>query len=959
MKIDDWEKAKKIFGDAIKHAPELRSRYLDEVCADDVDTRREVESLLFSYDHAESFMETPVAPDISEIIEVKTKKIDAGKCFGHYEIIKQIGAGGMGEVYLAKDKKLDRKVAVKILNEKFAKHESNLNRFIKEAKAASALNHPNILVIHEIGVAEDAHYIISEFIEGKTLREVVNESAMKLPDVLDIAAQIANALTAAHATHLVHRDIKPENIMVRPDGYVKVLDFGLAKLVQEKNKPLLDWEELTLKQNQTSKGIILGTVEYMSPEQAKGLQIDERTDIFSLGVLIYEMIAGRTPFAGDLMSETFANLINAEPRPLPRSASDTHAELQRIIFKMLRKNKEARYQTMKELLGTLKNLQEKLRFERNSEKAENRTEKFVHEIQTDLDDNSETIAPNNLAGDLLPIVGRENEITGHEYKFVADVHEKPEGAAFAVEPNTADPDIIQAPLSNAPEELPKAHQKSMNTGQHPKDKRKSRVRLAALIIMSVAGFCFFGFYFRGENTKISSDAPIKIVAVLPFKPLLEESRDEALEMGMADTLISKLGNNRKIIVRPLSSVRRFGNLEQDALAAGRELSVDSVLDGSIQRLGDNIRVNARLIKVADGTLLWTGTFEEKFTDIFIVQDTISQKVAVSLALQLGADEQKRLSKRYTENVEAYQFYLRGRFLWNKRTPQDLQKSIEYFEQAIALDPGYALAYTGIADTYSLLANAGSPPREFIPKAREAVLKALSLDNDLAEAHSALGQIFIYYDYDYAGAEREHKRAIELNPNYATAHQWYSELLTALGRHEEALAEMRRALEIEPLSLIINRQYGVSLVFARKYDDALAQLKRTIELDANFALAHSSLSMAYRFKSDYAASVEEYARYMELIGENQSAAIIRQSFAEGGWQGFLRAMIGQQRSLNLTPYNRAIFYAALDEKDQAFRELNTAYQNRETVLGLLKVDPRLDSLRDDSRFAAFIKRMNFE
>jgi tetratricopeptide (TPR) repeat protein len=412
-------------------------------------------------------------------------------------------------------------------------------------------------------------------------------------------------------------------------------------------------------------------------------------------------------------------------------------------------------------------------------------------------------------------------------------------------------------------------------------------------------------------------------------------------------------------VRPFSSVRKYGNLEQDALVAGRALEVDSVLDGTIQRWGDKIRVTVRLVKVADGASLWTGTFDENFTNIFAVQDAISNKAAGALALQLGGDEQKRLNKRHTENVEAYQFYLKGRFHWNKRTPQDLQKSIEYFEQAIRLDPNYALAFTGLANAYSLMANAGTAPHEMMPRAHRAALKALSLDDNLAEAHTALAQILIYYDYDYTGAEREHQRAIELNPNYETAHQWYSELLTALGRHEEALAEMRRALEIDPLSLIINRQYGITLLFARKYNEALAQLKKTLELDANFAVAHSSISLAYRLKGDYAASVEEFAKYQELIGEPQSASLARESFARNGWQGFLRAMTAENRPANLTPYHAAGFYAALDEKDEAFDELEKAYQKRETVLGLLKVDPRFDSLRGDSRFAVLIKRMHLE
>jgi tetratricopeptide (TPR) repeat protein len=417
---------------------------------------------------------------------------------------------------------------------------------------------------------------------------------------------------------------------------------------------------------------------------------------------------------------------------------------------------------------------------------------------------------------------------------------------------------------------------------------------------------------------------------------------------MADTLIARL-SGREIIVRPINSVRKYVELDQDPLAAGHELGVELVLEGSIQRWGDSIRVTVRLVKTADGTSLWAGTFDEKFTDIFVVQDAIANKVAAALALQLGAEEQNHLTKRHTESVEAYHSYLKGRFHWNKRAPQDLRKSIDHFKQAIALDPSYALAFAGLADAYTLLANAGSPAHKIMPKARAAAQKALSLDDCLAEAHAALGNIIIYYDYDFAGAESEHQRAIELNPNYATARHWYSELLMGLGRHEEALAEIRRALEIDPLSLILNRQYGASLLFARQYDAAIAQMKKAVDLDANFAVAHSTLGVAYWMNGDYAESVEEFARFQELTGGERTAALMRESFAEGGWRGFLRAMTGKRRPANLTPYNVATFHAALGEKDEAFVELNRSYQNREGILGLLKVDPRFDSLHDDPRF----------
>ncbi|MBA3694392.1 MAG: serine/threonine protein kinase, partial [Acidobacteria bacterium] len=366
MNSDQWQKAKDLFEAARQCPPDKRRRFLDENCGGDADVRREVESLLATSDDAASFLEQPAVGEVAEIIA--GQKSLTGKTFGHYKILQQIGAGGMGEVYLAKDKKLDRQVAIKILNEQFSCDDSNLGRFTQEAKSASSLNHPHILVIYEIGTDGDAHYIVSEFVEGKTLREHFKQSPMKLSEVLDVSIQIAGALTAAHGAHIIHRDIKPENIMVRPDGYIKILDFGLAKLV-EQQKSLISLEDETVEQNQTAKGVILGTVNYMSPEQAKGERVDERTDVFSLGIVIYEMIAGRTPFAGDSVSETFANLINAEPQPLLRYASNIPDEMQRMAAKMLRKNKDERYQTMKDVLTDLKDVQRELEFQNKLERT--------------------------------------------------------------------------------------------------------------------------------------------------------------------------------------------------------------------------------------------------------------------------------------------------------------------------------------------------------------------------------------------------------------------------------------------------------------------------------------------------------------------------------------------------------------------------------------------------------------
>ncbi len=395
MDAKRWQKIKGLFDAAVELDEKNRAKFLAEACGGDNELLAEVEKMLDSYKESESFLEEPAALAVAELILDSNAKLSAGRTIGHYEIVKQIGVGGMGEVYLAKDNKLDRNVAIKILNEEYSAHDSNLERFSREAKAASALNHPNILVIYEIGEFDQINYIASEYVKGKTLREVIKGSPMKTSEVLDIAIQIAGALSAAHTERIIHRDIKPENIMVRPDGYVKVLDFGLAKLI-ENEKPSFGSEHATKKLNHTAKGVIMGTVNYMSPEQAKAEKVDERTDIFSLGVLIYEMITGRTPFDGDSPAETLANLINKDPQPLSRYVSHVPGEMQRIVAKTLRKNKDERYQTMKGLLADLKELKDSLAFDEKLERSRPSGENETAMLQeTTAEANIQTAATEN------------------------------------------------------------------------------------------------------------------------------------------------------------------------------------------------------------------------------------------------------------------------------------------------------------------------------------------------------------------------------------------------------------------------------------------------------------------------------------------------------------------------------------------------------------------------------------
>ncbi len=889
MNSERWQKVKNLFDAVVELAPGERGRFLDKSCGADKNLRRDVENLLASLDDAESFMESPAVGEFASLI-VESKSLEAGKRFGHYEIVRQIGAGGMGEVYLALDKKLDRSVAVKILNEKFAKHESNLQRFIKEAKAASALNHPNILVIHEIGESENSNYIVSEYIEGETLRDIILKTSLGLPEILEIAAQIANALVAAHTAKIVHRDIKPENVIVRPDGFVKILDFGLAKLVEQK---IVGFDDETVKQNETAKGVILGTVNYMSPEQAKGEQVDARTDIFSFGVTLYEMIAGRTPFAGDSMSETFANLINSEPPPLARLADGVPDELQRIVAKTLRKKKDERYQTIKDLLTDLKDLRDNLAFDEKLER-------------------SHPPSVENATAFLQAATGDVNNQTNEENNnFTAQIKRHKSLAAF-------------------------------------------------VLIILLIGTIGFGYYFWSVRKTTSSAAVKKSLAVLPFVNTSQDANAEYLSDGITESVINNLSQLSGLKVMSRNSAFRFKDNQTDTRNIASQLGVENLVTGDIRQIGDRLVINVRLIDGKDDSQTWGDQYVRTLSDVVTLQNEIARDVARKLGTRLSGAEEQKLAKNYTENAEAYQFYLRGHFLQYKITPPDLFKSIEFYRQAIALDPNFALAYVGLAESTGRLRSFRDIPKQnYMQMAREYALKAVSLDDRLPEARATLGNILSMNDYDFAGAEREYQRALELNPNYAEAHLWRGQLFSSLGRHEEALAEIRRAIELDPMSLEANSAYGEALFFARRYDESIAHLKKVVNLDANYFPAHRYLAFNYEMKGDYAARIAESVKINEITNSHERGEAMKNSFERGGWQGFLRDATADNSPLDLHGYLVVTFCAELGDKDKAFAILEELYEERESEIVHIKVDPRLDNLRREPRFVDLMRRMNFE
>lgn len=740
-----WHEIKEIFYAALQQAPEDREQFLNESCQDDEHMRREVESMLSSSDSAGSFMQNPAVGEIAETIAGNKEKLKVGQNFGHYKILKLIGAGGMGEVYLAEDMRLERKVALKIVPTAFSFDAERMHRFVREAKAVSALNHPNILTIYETGEKDDTNYIASEYVEGETLSERLRREPLSLKAVLDIAVQITSALRAAHGAKIVHRDIKPENIMIRHDGYVKVLDFGLAKLIENENS-LFGLEDATKKQNQTAKGVIMGTVNYMSPEQAKAEKVDERTDIFSLGVLIYEMIAGRTPFEGNSVSETLANLINKEPQPLSRYAANVSDDLQRIVAKALRKNRDERYQTMKGLLADLKELKENLAFDEKLERS------------------------------------------------------KPPG-----ENETA---ILQAATGNA-------NKQTAETQHSFSQKIKNHKPLAAFALAAalVAATGFGYWYFVNRTTS----PPVKSLAVLPLKSL--DAGENYLGLGIADAVIRRINQTGKLIVRPTSAVRRYLNEDTDALTAARQLNADAVLEGSVQRADDRLRVSVNLLRTSDGASLWTDNFDMHTTDIFTIQDTVARQVASRLQLQLDPSQQARLTKRYTSNPIAYEFYVKGVYSFDQR---QTEAAIEFFKKAIEADQNFALAYAQLAYAYAVMAIFVEPTEPvWVERANEEINQAQTLDQQLAETHLARSLLLWsrYEGYQNEAAIRELLLAQQLNPN--VGHADLGNLYQHIGLEDLAARELQRAFDIDPTSDFVKFQTLGMYLNGGKYDEWFA------------------------------------------------------------------------------------------------------------------------------------------
>jgi serine/threonine-protein kinase len=903
MTPERWEKIVDLAEAATELGIEEREAFLDKACAGDDAMRCEVESLLASDQQAESFIEAPAFRTAAELIAEDLDGSMIDQEVGLFKIVGSLGAGAMGEVYLALDTRLGRKVALKFLPSHFTNDKARVRRFEREARAASTLNHPNIIIVYKIDQSCGLHFIATEFVEGETLRQHLKSRRLTVAEALDVAIQAASALEAAHQAGVVHRDIKPDNIMVRPDGLIKILDFGLAKIFDQRHETPESSGSIEPKSS-TQTGAVLGTPYYMSPEQARGLNVDGRTDIFSLGVVIYEMLTGRKPFEGETPSHVVVAILEKDPPPISESSPGISTDLENVVSRTLEKDAQARYQTARELIENLRRIRDELDNQALSAHDRNAEASGLSEPSR------EKIANKTRSSGAI----RPNETTGI------------------------------APAARS-------------ISRHP-----IRMALGALALVAAAGAAT---YFSGSK----NGNAINSLAILPFETAGTDSNVEYLSEGIPDYLINSLSRLPSLMVISRSAASRYKARDPrdrgpDPRTIGRQLGVRAVVVGKVVQQGDRIHISVELVDVQTNRHLWGEEYERKLTDILSMQEDIARSVSASLRLRLTDQQQNRLARRYTESPEAYIAYMRGRYYWNKRNEEGTRKAIDQFRQAIDLDPTYALAYAGLADTYAILGTARYnplPPEAEMLKAREAASRALEIDETLAEAHSAMAFILGWYDWNWASAERELKRAIELQPRYSTAHQRYAWYFMAMGRLDEALAEMKLAQDCDALSLIIGTNVGTVLYCRRQYDEALAQFQRVAELDPNFYMSHAWPGMAYLEKGAFSEAIAEFRQ--EKVPWEESVWLLGVTYARLGQRDAARKILDRLEKLAkeryISPYAFILIHAALGEKDQAFAWLDRASEAREFDLCLLKVDPKLDSLRADPRFARVLQRVGLD
>jgi serine/threonine protein kinase/tetratricopeptide (TPR) repeat protein len=772
--------------------------------------------------------------------------LSQGSRLGPYEILAPLGASGMGEVYRARDPRLGRDVAIKVLPEHLSQNPQALVRFEREAKAVAALSHPNILAVFDVGSEQGVHYLVTELLEGETLRARLTASAIPWRKTVEIGAAIAEGLSAAHSKGIIHRDLKPENIFLTSDGRVKILDFGLARL-----QPALSPQAATSAPTETASGTILGTAGYMSPEQVRGIEANAPSDIFSLGCVLYEMIAGRRAFAGDTAIQTLAAILQSDPPPLAGSGKDYPPELGRMVARCLEKNPGERLQSARDLSFTLKGLL--------------------------------------TAAEIPPAIKSTPAFSRKRLALAAA------GALF----------------------------------------------LTAVIVLSLGPL-------RDRLSARFSPSRIQSLAVLPLGNLSGDASQEYFADGMTEALISSLAQIRALKVISRTSIMRYKGTTKPLPEIARDLGVDAIVEGSVQRVGGRVRITAQLIHGATDQHLWAKEYEGDLSDVLRLESEVARAIAGEIRVQVTPEERTRLTAARAVNPEAHEAYLLGRYHRWKTNETDLKQAIDYFNRAISLDPNFAAAYAGLAQAWlesGIWGTTGFRGSEM--NARAAAVKALELDEKLAQAYAALGYTKYMYDWDWDGAERAFRRSLELDQSDLDTHRLYAFMLISVGRSADAVAEIQRAQQLDPLSSTLESDFGRTLYRARRYEEAIRHFQRAIELDPQNRGAYERLGEVY-----------------EMLGRLPEALAMHE---KGTGYGTPRvyALMGRRRealaaieALRARPnaYQIALIYAALGDKDQAFAWLDKAIERRDLVI-FLKTDPPWDSLRSDPRFPALLRRIN--
>src|SRR5262245_11420511 len=835
------------------------SAFLDTACGGDADLRREVEVLLASDQRAGRFIEKSTVGLATKVIQNREADSLVGQTIGHYKISEAIGTGGMGDVYLATDIIAGRKAALKLLPLRFTGDAERLKRFQQEARAVVGLNHPNILTVYEIGEDHSVHYIASELIEGETLRERLARGPMQLSEAVDVAIQVASALAAAHQTAIVHRDIKPENIMLRPDGYVKVLYFGIAKLA-ERDVPVTTPRDEALLLVETNLGSILGTVRYMSTEQAYGAPVDKSTDIWSLGVVLYEMVTGHVPFTGDTPGEVMSAIPEKEPPPLTRYVANAPAELQQIINKTLRKDREERYHSAHELLEALKGLRHKL------------------EVEAEL------------------------------------------------QPSSATPSWL-----------------------HWTESPTALVLGLLVAAMAVA----VPFYWHRNLT--TSSPPEKSIAVLPFLDLSETKDQEYFCDGISEEILHALAKVDGLHVVGRTSSFSFKGKSVNTREVGKKLNVANVLEGSLRRENNRVRVTAELISASSGFHLWTETYDRKLEGMFALQDEITRAIVDALKIKLAVS----LPAQPQRNTEVYDLYLQGLYFSNKSSEKDLRRSLSFFQRAVEKDPTFSRAWTGIANVWYFLADVYVKPLDAYPASKEAALKAIALDERDAEAHCYLSEAKRVLDWDLAGADAELKRALQLDPNSAPAHLFSGLHLLFRGELKDGIRLVFAAQTLDPVSPIASYVATAAYLANDRVDDAVVEGQRTLQLDPSYFYLDSVLAAAYREKGNFDEAIALYTKAEEATHLPSSGLAITYTRMgrEVEAQNILAQLLQAREKRYVSAPLIAAVAVALGDKEGAFRELERAYAEHSGVLQWIAFLPEFRSLHSDTRFPDLLRRIN--